>query len=438
MTYLQRAGEKAVQRSANREAIGHLERGLELLATLPDTPERVLRELSLQTALGPAVMATRGYASPEATAVYSRARELARAAGQTHDIYPVLFGVWLFNLVRGDHGAAREVAEELLELAERGGEPGPRMFAHHALDVSLVHMGVPARARWHFEQVLALYDVETHHRLAFRYGIDVGAMAQAYHAWPLWLLGQPDRALHAETRALALLGQIGHSYTQSRTHYINAILHQFRREATLLQERAEQAMASASEHNFALVLAVATILEGAALAGQGRHAEGAERIRAGIEAYRATGAQFQTTHHLILLAEALRAAGSTEEALAALADAAAQAEKSGERYCEAEIHRLRGELLLQSAGDPAEAERCFGRALEVARQQEARSLELRAATSLARLWQGQGKADAARALLAPICDWFTEGFDTADLQDARDLLRELTSRGLAQDRLLMV
>ncbi len=170
VTHLQRAGEKAVQRSAHREAIGHLRRGLELLAGLPDTPERAERELRLQTTLGPAVMATQGYASPEAAAIYTRARELAPATGQAHDICRVLFGVWLFNLVRGDHGTAREVAEELLELAAGIEDPGPRMFGHHALGVSLVHMGAPSEARQHFEQVLALYDIEAQHHLAFRYG----------------------------------------------------------------------------------------------------------------------------------------------------------------------------------------------------------------------------------------------------------------------------
>jgi predicted ATPase len=252
-------------------------------------------------------------------------------------------------------------------------------------------------------------------------------MAQAYQAWPLWLLGYPDHALQAESRAAALLGQISHSFTQSRTFYINAIVHQFRREADALQDWADQALDSAREHGFQLVLAVATILEGVALRGQGRPADGSKRIREGIEAYRATGAAFQSTHHLVLLAEALGAAGLHEEALEALADAAALAQESEERYCEAEIRRLRGEFLLaQSADNQPGAERCFRQALDVAHAQEARSLELRAATSLARLWHDQRKADDARALLAPIFDSFTEGFDTADLKDAKALLDELT------------
>jgi class 3 adenylate cyclase/predicted ATPase len=372
VTWLQRAGERAVRRSANREAIGHLTQGLELLATLPDTPERAERELRMQSTLGPAVMATKGYASPEAAAICARARKLAQTVGQTHVICPVLFGVWLFQVVRGDLRAAREIAEELLGLAARvEDDPAPRMFGHSAMGVSLLHMGVPASARGHFEQALALYDFESHHGLAFRYGFEVGVMATAYHAWSLWLLGHPDRALVSGTEALALVGQVGHSFTRSRALYFDAILHQFRREAATLRERADEARISAREHGFALVLAVATILEGAAFVAEERSVDGAKLVREGLEAYRATGAEFQNTHHLILLAEALGGAGLPEEGLSALAEAEALAEKFDERYCEAEIHRLRGELLLaQSPGASAEAEASFRRALGIARRQE--------------------------------------------------------------------
>jgi predicted ATPase len=426
VTWLQRAGENAVQRSANREAIGHLTRGLELLARLPDAPERAARELRLQSTLGPAVMATKGYASPEVVTIYTRARALAQAIGQFQDTCRILFGLWLFNLVRGNHPAALEVAQDLLQLAERLDDPALPMFGHQALGVSLLHMGAPSSGRRHFEQVLALYDFETHHRLAFHFGLDVGAMGNAYHAWCLWLLGYPDQALVSEARSAALLRQMSHSFSQSRTWYFNAVLHQFRRQPAALQERAEQALASAQEHGFPLVVAAATILEGAVLAAQGRPADGAKRIREGLEAHRATGADFQRTHHLILLAEAARASGSAEEALEALAEAEAQAETSDERYFEAEIHRLRAELLLaQSADHGAAAEASFRLALDVARRQEARSLELRATTSLARLWAAQGKGAAAHDLLAPVYGWFTEGFDTADLKEAKALLDEL-------------
>jgi predicted ATPase/energy-coupling factor transporter ATP-binding protein EcfA2 len=433
LIYWQRAGEKAIRRSANREGIGHLTRALELLATLPDTPKRAVRELSVLSTLAPAVMATTGYASPEAARTSSRAHELARATGQTEDICPVLFGVWVFNLVRGNHHNARDVAEELLQLGERVEDPAPRMFGHHALGLCLMHMGAPSSAREHLEQALALYDFKAHHGLAFRYGLEVGVTAHAYNAWSLWLLGYPDQALHYGSRMLALLERINHTFTQSRGFYWNAILHLFRREADIVHQQAERAHALASEHGFALVRAAATILKGAALAGQGQHADGAKRIREGLDAYRATGAVFQVTHHLIMLAEAMAGAGSPEEGLEALADAAAQAQKSDERYLEAEIDRLRGELLLaQSADNQTEAEQSLFQALDVARRQEAKSLELRAAMSLARLWQRQGRPDDARDLLAPVYDWFTEGFDTADLRDAQALLAELAPSAMSQ------
>ena len=426
VSYWQRAGEKALQRSANREGIGHLTRGLELLATLPDTPERAVRELRVLSSLAPAVMASKGYASPEGARVSARAHELARAGGQAEDICPVLFGVYTFNLVRTNFQRAEEVAEELLQLGERVEDPAPRIFGHHALGLSLMHRGALSSAHAHFEQALAPYDFEVHHHLAFRYGFELGVVANAYNAWCLWLLGYPDQALRHATRSLALLERINHVFTQARGFCWNAILHLFRREADIVHQQAERAHALASEHGFALVRAAATILKGAALDGQGQHADGAKRIREGLDAYRATGAVFQITHHLIMLAEALAGAGSHEEGLEVLADAVAQTEKSDERYLEAEIHRLRGEFLLaQSTDDQPEAERCFHQALDVARKQEARSLELRAATSLARLWQRQGRDDDARDLLAPVYDWFTEGFDTADLKEAKALLDEL-------------
>jgi predicted ATPase len=174
ISYWQRAGVKAIRRSANREGIGHLTRALELLATLPETPERAARELSLQSTLGPAVMATKGYASPDAATIYTRARDLALATGETQDICPVLFGVWLFNLVRGDHQIARDVAQELLRLAEHVEDPASQMFGHHALGLSLVHMGTPAAGRKHFERGLAQYDSGAHQGLAFRYGFELG------------------------------------------------------------------------------------------------------------------------------------------------------------------------------------------------------------------------------------------------------------------------
>ena len=274
--------------------------------------------------------------------------------------------------------------------------------------------------------------VEQHLPLAFRYGLEIGATANAYWAWSLWLLGYPDQALERGRQTLALLEQVKHPYTESRGLYWNAVLHAFRREWPIVDERAAGAMRLAGEHGFALVLAAGQIMQGAAGAASGQGKAGLQQIQGGLDAYRASGAVFQRSYHLALLAEVLRAEGSPEEGLEALQEAADLVETSGERFYEAEVHRLKGELLLAApAKASTAAEACFHQALDVARRQEAKSLELRAATSLARLWRGQGKPEEARELLAPLYDWFTEGFETADLKDARALLDELTPLALA-------
>jgi predicted ATPase len=301
------------------------------------------------------------------------------------------------------------------------------MAAHTALGISQLVLGAPSPARQHLQQASGTYDPNKHLALAHRYSFDLGTLANAYCAWSLWLLGYPDQALQCGNRATALLEEVRHPYTQSRALYWDAVLQQFRREWPMVHERVEAAMRSANEHGFALVRAVATIMGGAALAAQGQSAVGATQIRCGLGAHGATGAKYQRPHFLAMLAEALRAQGSAEEGLDALAEAAALVEKSGERYYEAEIHRLRGELLLAlSAANRVDAEACFQQALEVSRRQQARSLELRAVTSLARLWRGQRKRTEARDLLAPVYGWFTEGFDTADLKEAKALLDGLT------------
>jgi predicted ATPase len=432
VVYWLKAGRRAARQSAHPEAIAHLRQGLDMLTGLPDTPERAKQELAFQSTLGPVVMATQGYASPEAGQIYTRARALCEVVGETEDIYPVLFGVWLFELVRAKHQEATNVAEELLERAQHVKDPGPRIAGHVALGISLVHTGPQSSARQHFEQAIALHSVEQHLPLALRYSLELGTIANAYCAWSLWLLGYPDQALDRGNQTLALLDRITHPYTQSRALYWNAVLHHFRREWSIVDVRAAGAMKSASEHGFALVRAAGQIMHGAALTAQGQGTAGSEQIREGLEAYRITGARFQRPYHLTMLAEALLTEGLQEQALEALEDAANLAAQSGERYYEAEIHRLKGTLLLVgSPDDPKNAETCFHQALEVARDQEAKSLELRATMSLARLWERLGKADKARALLTPTYQWFTEGLDTPDLEDARGLLDELTSRSAA-------
>ena len=340
----------------------------------------------------------------------------------------MLWGVYLFELGRARHQRALAVAEELVERAQHVQDSGADLAGQLALAVSLLHTGQQSLARQNFERINVLYDPQIHQSLAFRYGLDPGTAASAIFAWTLWLLGYPDQALEHGRQSLASLEGIKHPYTESRALYWNTVLHEFRREWPIVDERASSAMQSSGKHGFSLVLAAGQIMQGAATAAIGKRSVGLQQMRDGLDAYQATGGLFQRTYYLAMFADALNAEGLPEEGLEALQEAAKLAETSGEVYYEAEIHRLRGELLLAASPQAAaEAEACYQQALEVARRQEVKSLELRAAASLVRLWWQQGRQKDAYELLAPIYDWFSEGFDTADLKDAKELLSELSA-----------
>jgi len=428
VAYWLKAGQRAARQSAHLEAITHLRQGLNLLTTLPETTERAKLELAFQSTLGPAVVATQGYASPDTGQVYSRSHELCKLVGEAEDIYPALFGVYLFELGRARHERALDLAEELLERAQQSQDSAARAAGHLVMAVSLIHMGKQTIARRHCQEALDLYDPDQHRPIAFRYGLEIGTAVNAYCSWTLWLLGYPDQALEHGLQSLDFLERIKHPYTESRALYWNTVLHEFRREWPIVDERASSAMQSAGKHGFALVLATGQIMQGASIAATGQGKAGLQQMRDGLDAYQATGGLFQRTYLLAKFAEALNAEGLPEEGLEALQEAAKLAETSSEFYYESEIHRLRGELLLAaSPKDAVEAEACYQQALEVARRQEAKSLELRAAASLARLWWQQGRQKDAHELLAPIYGWFSEGFDTADLIDAKELLSELSA-----------
>ena len=432
--YWQRAGQRALERSANLEAVAHLTQGLEVLAALPDTPERAQQELALQTTLGPALVATKGFAAPEVLHAYARARELCQQAGETPQLFQVLRGLWYFYLIRSELRTARELGEHLLTLAQQVGDPVLRVEAHYALGLTLNYLGEFAAAQTHLAQGIALYDPQQHRTHAFRYGQDPGVACRAYGAVTLWWLGYPEQALQRSHEALTLARELAHPFSLGFALFLTSWVPQFRREGHLTHERAEAAMALAAEHGFAVFGAGGTIFRGWALAersvepgaGQGQREEGIAQMQQGLAAWRATGAEALRPYYLALLAEASGKGGQAEEGLHLLAEALAVANDTGERRWDAELHRLTGELLLaRPAEQHAEAETCFHQALDIARQQQAKSLELRAAMSLSRLWQRQGKHAEARELLAPIYGWFTEGFDTADLQDAKAILDAL-------------
>jgi predicted ATPase len=301
-----------------------------------------------------------------------------------------------------------------------------RLAAHGALGTTLFWLGELAMAHEHLEQSIALYDLRQDRSLALLYGHDPGVMHRSYASYVLWWLGYPSQALKRSYEMRMLAQELAHPLSVAYALGTASSLHQLRHEAQAAQERAEAAMALSREQGFPYWLGIGTIRRGWALAAQGQGAEGVKQIRQGLAVWRATGADLNRPWFLALLAEACGRAGEAEEGLTALAEALAAVHTTANRVCEAELYRLKGELQLRLVTDnAAEAESCFRQALDVARRQQAKSLELRAAMSLSRLWQCQGKRTAAYQLLAEVYGWFTEGFDTADLQEAKALLDEL-------------
>ena len=424
--YWQRAGQRALQGSAHAEAIAHLTQGLAVLTTLPETPARLQQELDLQVALGTALRVTKGHAAPEVERAYARARELCAQLGDTPQLFPVLRGLMLYYLNRGDLQTATQLGEQLLRLAQAQPDPAPLVLAHFQLGSVLFFRGEPAAARTHLTQALALHTPQAHRALAMRDGVDLGVGSGSFLARALWSLGFPEQALQHSQAARTLAQEVAHPYSLAFALVFVAIVHQYRREVLAAHEQAAAAMTLATEQGFASWGARGTVLHGWALTMQGQGEAGIAAIRQGLAADLATGSTLYQPYCLGLLAEAYGAGGHPEEGLTALAEALAVMDTTEVRYSAAELYRLKGALLLQQAvPDAAQAEACFHQALDVAREQQAKSWELRAATSLARLWQSQGKRQDAYALLAPVYEWFTEGFDTADVQEAKTLLQEL-------------
>ena len=422
--YWQRAGWRAIERSANIEAVGHLTQGIALLKQLAETPARLQQELELQTALGPALMVTRGYAAPEVEQTYRRARELCQQVGETPQLSSALWGTWFFYAARPEVQKAVELARQLFTLAQRAQDSTLLLAAHRALGTSLIVQGELAQGLEQLRQGLALYHPQQHRSLAFVYGQDIGVVCQQWSAWALWLLGYPDQALQMTRDTLHMAQEVSHPLTLAYVMCLSATVHQFRRETAPAQALAESALRLATEQGFGLWMAAAKIVLGE-LAEPGDIAVGIAQTREGLAAYRATGAELWLPFHLTQLAEAYGKVGQADAGLAALDEALSIVERGGEHMWDADLYRVQGDLMLLQGAAASAVEACFHQALEIARRQGAKSYELRAATSLSRLLHTQGKAAEARTLLSEVYGWFTEGFDTADLQEAQALLDEL-------------
>jgi tetratricopeptide (TPR) repeat protein len=423
--YLSIAGRRASQRAAHLEAINNLSSGLELLMKLPRTPERDRQELALQSALGPSLMETRGDSTPEVAAAYSRVVELGERMGETQQVFWAQGGLFLYYMVRGQTQTAHGIAQHLLDLVQPSDDPAKLLLAHGFMGIILYWGGELALAHSHFEQAAIHVDPPRQRHLASLYGMDLATGYSGYAAWPLWILGYPDQALKRIRRTLSLAQERGHLSSSVMALHHAALGHVLRREPRIAQELVEAGLTLSNEHGFGLWTALLTIQLGHAFAQSGHEAKAIVHMEQGIEAARAAGSNNQRAT-VGALAEAYGKTGRGAEGLRLIAEAMGTIGDNAEHPHEPELHRIKGELLIMlDASNFAGAEHCFRHAIERAQCHGAKSWELRATTSLSRLIARQDKQDEARTMLADIYNWFTEGFDTADLKDARALLDEL-------------
>jgi predicted ATPase len=417
-----------VQLCAYQEAIAHLSRGLELLLALPGSPECDQQELALQLSLGTAWIRHGTFGPEEVGAAFARARELCEQMGKESQLCHVLGELAVFHYVRAEYRQARELAEEALSLAQLSGDPLLLALGHWQLGIASFSLGDYTAARAHLQQVISFYEPQAHHQaLVSLRGYDAGVNALSFDACCLWVLGYPEQAFQRSEEALALARELDHPFSLADgLAFGGCMCNKMRRDACALKDHAEELMRLSKEKALLGWLSMGITYRGEAAAMLGQIQEGIAQMREGMMAGQTIGVRMYLPGSLCTLAEAQAKAGQPEEGLDTLDEALALVEQTDERHWEAELHRVQGELLLMQ-GDDAEAEASLHKAIEVARGQSAKSWELRATTSLARLWQKQGKQEEARRVLAEIYGWFTEGFDTPDLQEAEALLAELAN-----------
>ena len=424
--YWQLAGRRASERSANVEAISHLTRGLDLVATLPETTERRREELDLLLTLGPVLINTKGPRTSEVAQTYARALELCDSLPDSPQHFTAMWGAWRIS-ERFETGL--EIGQKLLTLADRLGDPGFSLQAHHCLWASLFHLGRHEECCEHVREGVRLYDAGNYRaHVAVYGGHDPKVCGTGERAFSLWLLGFPDQALATGREAMEWARRLAHAGSLVHALDMSLLLHRYRRDAQTVQRRADEIIQYSETHGFSAHRAKGTVFLGWALAELGESERGIAHMREGLEDLRAlvTGEDFPILREM--LATACVKAGQPELALDMLDQAFAETEQMGLCYWTAELHRSRGEALLAlSPPRVSEAEGDFRRALSAACQQKVRALELRAAMSLAMLERRRGRHAAARGLLIPVYEWFREGFDTVDLLETRALLEELAT-----------
>jgi class 3 adenylate cyclase/predicted ATPase len=431
-----RAGERSLARSALAEAVAQLTRAIDQIASLPATRALRAEQIRLQVALVTPLLHVKGYAAPETKAAAERGRlliEQSEALGEPPEdpllLFSALYGFWLANYVAFNGDVVRDLAAEFLALAEKQRTTAPLMIGHRAMGLSLLYAGDIARGKAHLDRAIALYDAAEHRPLATRFAVDARSSSFCHRALALWLLGYADAALEDAERALKDAREIGQAATLINALAFTPLPLIFCGNYAAGSEHLEEAVVLADEKGSLFWKATGMTGQGCVFALTGKASNAVQMINSGIAALRSTGAaKLLVPWHLSHLAWAHATLGHHDEAWRCIGEAMTAMATTKERWCEADVHRIAGEIALKSPQpDAAKTEAHFGRALAVARQQEAKSWELRAAMSMSRLWRDQGKPQQARELLAPVYGWFTEGFDTHDLKEAKALLEEIAS-----------
>jgi predicted ATPase len=432
---LGKAGERSVERSALVEAVELLTRALAQIATLPGTPALRREQIKLQVALITPLIHTKGQAAPEAKAAVERARQLieqAEALGEPAEdpllLFVVLYGIWVAKAGAFKGDAVRELAAQFLTLAEKQGAPVPLVVGHRIMGVSLMFTGNPVEGRNHFDRAVALYDPLRHPAFAARFGQDPGAAVLGFQSLAQWLLGFAEGAAATADRALEIARNSGQVSTLMYVLFFMSPLHLLMGNYTTAAAQAQELLALAEEKAASFWIERAAFVRGCILASTSKASDAVQLITSGLAASQVTGTTFWLPLYESYLAKAYAELGKLVDAWRCIGEATRAVETTKETMFEAEVYRIAGEIAFQSPErDASKAHAYFERALAVARNQHAKSWELRAAMSMARLWRDQGKVQQAQELLAPVYGWFTEGFDTPDLKEAKALLEELAA-----------
>jgi class 3 adenylate cyclase/tetratricopeptide (TPR) repeat protein len=430
--YWQRAGRNAIARSAYTEGISHLRAGLDLLRDVTSTPQRAQQELDLEIALATALMATKGWAAPEVAEAFGHAEELCRRMGEVPQLVPVLYGIWGFFAVRGELERARQIGTRLLALAETAQDSVFVIAGHYALGVTFYWIGDLEASEQHLAELMRHYTAPQHQAMTSLFGMDLGIVGTGYSAAARWLAGYPDLALERSDKAVQIARTVAHPESLAWALLGNSIVHHHRREERQAAIATEELFSVCRLNGLVMQPALGKLIHGWALAVEGDATRGCIEIREAFKAFSAPGLVLMEGQGHALLAEAYWFAGDAERGLLSLEESLTTT-KSEERNFAAELCRIRGELLrLRDCNGPTDinkgAEGLFQQAITIARDQHAKSLELRTTTSLARLLRDTNRRDEARTMLVAIYDWFTEGFDTLDLKEAKALLDELNSK----------